>query len=346
MPTRRVISMLIALVVIVGGASVARADQPQASLSPDRILKGTAPTVTITLDKSVPDQNQIKGVRIVGQVLAVQEPKVEGKLVVQLPKLDMVGRADVELIGKDDKPFLVGQLTYVEAAEPARIPGYSRDLVLLLVYVGLLVLLPVGCTIYDIRKSYQERNKVLKKLMANATVQDIGTLFSSMDRGPTGFTGLTRGLLALTLILVIGFAVFHLVVFAPAKLPDVADKLLMLVAGTLTAITGFYFGSKAATEAAQQTPAGKAGTSVVPKITDVAPPTGAAGTKLTVKGEGFGKPQGKGTVKIGTKDANVTTWDDTQIEVAVPGGLNSGNVTVVVTIDDGRSSNPGQFKVV
>src|SRR6266478_3313805 len=118
MRTRPITSVaVVAVVVIVAAAIVVRADQTQASLSPDRILKGTTPTITITLDKSIPDQNEIKSVRIGGQVVTVQEPRVEGKVSVLLPKLDIVGRADVEVIGKDDKPVAVGQLTYVESAE-------------------------------------------------------------------------------------------------------------------------------------------------------------------------------------------------------------------------------------
>jgi len=76
MPTRRVISTtVVALAIIVGVASMARADQAQASLSPDRVLKGTAPIVTITFDKNVPDLKEIKSVHIGEQNAAVQEPR-------------------------------------------------------------------------------------------------------------------------------------------------------------------------------------------------------------------------------------------------------------------------------
>lgn len=143
---------VIAVVAIVAAAVVVRAEQPQVSLDPDRVLKGITPTITITLDKSIPDQKEIKSVRIGGQVVAVQEPSAEGKLSVGLPKLDIVGRADVDVIAKDDKSVAVGHLTYVESAEamPTPVLGSTKELVLLLAYVGLIALLPTICTIYDI----------------------------------------------------------------------------------------------------------------------------------------------------------------------------------------------------
>jgi hypothetical protein len=338
---------LVAVVATVASAVAVRADQPPVTLSPDRILKGTTPTITITLDKSIPDQKEIKSVSIGGQVVAVQEPNADGKLSVPLPKLDIVGRAVVEVIGKDNKSVAIGQLTYVESAEA--VGPSNKELALLIVYIGLIVLLPLICTIFDISKSYRERNKVFGKLLGDrATTEEIGALLAKMDQGPTGLVGLTRGLLALTLVLALAFAAFHLIVFAPAKVPDIADKLLMLLAGTLTAITGFYFGSKAATEAAQQQAQPsrvKTAGNGVPNISGVK--LDGSGKILTVSGEGFGERQGKGTVKIGGTVATVTNsnWTDKQIEVAVPDGVH-GDVDVVVTNDNGKSSDPKQTKLM
>jgi hypothetical protein len=157
--------------------------------------------------------------RITSMAVNVEKPSA-GKLSVPLPKLEVVGRADVEVIDKDGKTVAVGQLTYVQ---PADSPVW-----LLVLYVVLIFLLPSFCTFYDIRKSYQERNAVLKQLQPSATTGDIDALLKNIHQGPTGLVGLTRGLLAVTLVLVLAFAVFHLVVFSPTRVPDVAEKLLML----------------------------------------------------------------------------------------------------------------------
>ena len=170
-----------------------------------------------------------------------------------------------------------------------------------------------------------------------------------MDQGPTGFIGLTRGIIAITLILILAIAIFHLVVFEPTNL-HFAEQLLTLLAGAVTAITGFYFGVKATTAATPSTKSGvgHTGGSSVPKILDVKPVSGAA-NKFNVIGEGFGDQQG--TVKFTDKDAGndvtvtVSKWSDKQIEVDVLTELNVGtSVNAVVTNDNGISSKPYSFK--
>jgi len=347
---RRKLWIISAITIIVIAAAVAMVwgQRQLVSLSPDHILKGTAPVIKMTLDKSI---QEVKGIRVGGQDVAVPQPNAEGEFSVQLPKLDIVGSADVEIVGKDDKPAALGQLTYVQPTEPSLIPVLGSSKGLLLVYIVLIVLLPISCTFYDIYKSYQERWEVLRHFRCGATTDEIRALLKDMDQGPTGLTGLTRGLIALTLILVLAIAAFHLVVFAP-KVPDIADKLLMLLAGTLTAITGFYFGSKAATEGAaaattSQPPptTGQATVAGVPAISNVNPPSGAPGAAVSVTGEGFGDSQGKGSVMFGDTNANVTNWSDKKIAATIPSDAQAGTVNVVVRNDNGNSSQPCPYTV-
>jgi hypothetical protein len=306
----------------------------------------------MTLDKSI---QEVKGIRVGGQDVAVPQPGSEGELSVQLPKLNIVGSADVEIISKDDKPVALGQLTYVQPTEPSSMPVLrsTSGLALLLVYIGLIVLLPISCTFYDIYMSYQERRVVLKQVRPHATNEEIKTLLKDMDQGPTGLTGLTRGLIALTLIFALAIAAFHLVVFAP-KVPDIADKLLMLLAGTLTAITGFYFGSKAATEGATEGAAaaskappsgGQVLAAGAPKISNVDPTSGAPNTAVNVIGEGFGDSQGKGFVTVGGKNVNPTAWSDKQIGITIPANVQPGKVDIVVANNNGNSSQPYSYTV-
>lgn len=346
MRTRRnTIIAVVAVVIIAAAAVVTGADLPQASLSPDRVLKGTETKITITVDKDI--QKQISSVRVGGHPAIVQKPGAEGKLSALLPKLDIVGQADVEVVGKGNKPVAVGQLTYVAPAEPSPL---GSSIILLCGYVLLICLLPVSCTIYDIHKSYQERSTVFGLIKEKPTIDEIKSLLANMDQGPTGFTGLTRGIVANTLILVLAIAVFHLVVFAP-KVPDLAEKLLMLLAGTLTAITGFYFGSKAATTA--NTPADSGGGKFgAPKISRVDPISPSKNAKLKVIGEGFGAQQGKGTLKFRDdkgkeKEIKVAdgSWNDTQIEVTVPDDEPTGTVNIIVTNDNGKASEPFSFTI-
>ncbi|HEX3584994.1 MAG TPA: IPT/TIG domain-containing protein [Candidatus Angelobacter sp.] len=331
MRTRRIASITVVTVVVILASVIAHADQPQA-ISPDHVEKGKPTTITITLDKNIPNMQEIRHVRLAGLVIEVKEPTAEGSLSVPLPGIDKIGTVDIEVLGKDDKPVAAGKLTYIEPGSPNR---------LLFLYVGLIVLLPVVCTIYDMSKSYRERMKVLGNLRPQtATVEEVKTLLVSMSNGPTGFTGLTRGIVAVTLVLIVGFAIFHLVVFAPSKLPDIADKLLMLIAGTLTSIVGFYFGSKAATDAASQnlqSSGGKGGSAVEPTISAVTQGSGPDRLKLTISGAGFGT---QGTVKIGDQSAKVDRWEEKEIAVTFTDAVKPGPVDIVVTNGNGNSSKP------
>jgi hypothetical protein len=278
----------------------------------------------------------------------VNPPTPEGKIQVPLPRLDIVGKADVEVIGKDDKSVADLQLNYVVAAEAppeVAVKASGRGWHVLF-YVLLIGLLPALATLYDIKKSYDERAKVLDRTsQGQRTTEEIGALLTSMDEGPTGLLGLTRGIIALTLVLVLAIVDIHLVVYAPVNVPDIADKLIMLLAGTLTAITGFYFGSKAASDAAQKAErsAPPASSAEKPTILKVEPPSSKAGASVKLCGRGFGSKEGKvtfGNVQA-TLDAN--GWKHSEIAVQVPDKLTLGPVHIVVTTADGASASTDNF---
>ena len=349
MHMRRITFTAVIIVFIITiAATITHADQLQSFINPNRILKGTTPTITITLDKNIPNWQKITNVRVAGQVITVPPPGTDAKLSVLLPKLDIAGSADIEVIGADNKSVVVGQL-YVQSAERS----FNR-LSLLLIYIFIIAFPPALFTWYDIKKSYAERYKVLQHhLTEKTTIEEKQALLMTMDQGPTGLAGLTRGIIAVTITVALAIAVFHLIVFAAVDLSKITEQLLTMLAATLTAITGFYFGSKASTEAAAKatTPAdpgtGKNGGSVMPKITKLDPPDKVAvNNVLKVIGEGFGNQQGGGTVTFTSKNGNVRKdgtvdkddWTDTLIKVTVPDGLHSGPVNVVVTNDKGDSS--------
>jgi len=214
---------------------------------------------------------------------------------------------------------------------------------LLFIYVAIIAALPLAATMYDTYKSYVERKVIIDKLPHNTSAADLRQFLKDLDSGPTGFTGLTRGIVALTLLLILAVAIFHLVVFQPT-VSDLADRLLILLAGTLTSITGFYFGSKATAEA--QSKRERANTkNPAPVIMAITPNPAAAGSTVTLTGHGFGNESG--TVMFGQGAAGVVInngWKDTEIKVTVPSGL-TGTVPVVVKTKTGSSSDPYQFNV-
>ncbi len=75
----------------------------------------------------------------------------------------------------------------------------------------------------------------------------------------------------------------------------------------------------------------------VPSVIEVVPDTSAVGGTVEVRGSNFGDSQVDSTVLLGAVAADTfASWSDTSIEVVVPAGAASSDVTVTV---DGVSSN-------
>ena len=79
-----------------------------------------------------------------------------------------------------------------------------------------------------------------------------------------------------------------------------------------------------------------------PKISEITPNSGQVGTTITITGTGFGNNQGY--VLFGTTEANVISWSDTQVVVAVPGSLSTGSVQVAVKAGE-LASNAVTFTI-
>src|SRR5438445_4837221 len=228
-----------------------------AIVDPDRVSKGSTGPVIITLDKNIPDQTEIKLVRIAGYDVTTEPPK-DSKLTLTLPQLNMVGPAKIDVIGKDGTVVTSGQLTFVDGlGEASSILGVGSSVFVIFVYVLLIVSLPWAATIIDISKGYRDQRAkwrdLLTKLPSNINLDQLRPLLAELDQGPPGTSGLTRGAVALTLLLILGIALFHIVIFVPNSL-NLVEKILTLLTGAFTSITGFYFGSRAVTQDTKSQP--------------------------------------------------------------------------------------------
>lgn len=215
---------------------------------------------------------------------------------------------------------------------------------LLFVYVVAIAALPIFATIYDTNRTYAERKLILDRLPDKATPAEVEQMFKVMNTsGPSGFTGLTRGILAVTLLLILAIPVLHFGVLG-IDMPKSVSELVMLLAGSLTSVTGFYFGTKAARDAAAK-PDPKPAVSTAPKIKSIDPKTAAGGAPVTVKGEQFGDEPGK--VYFDKVEATVPAkdWSDTEITVTVPTALKSGTVAVTVKTKEGATSAPYEIEI-
>ena len=154
-----------------------------------------------------------------------------------------------------------------------------------------------------------------------AKVQD---LLESLA-APSGIAGTTRSILTYSLILILGIAVFHLLALPPSdktlanSYAEYADKILILIAGSLTTAVGFYFGTKATTEGVAAGKPQQVDTPSIPSghIDQVEPSHAASGATVVIQGTGFGQDQGNvefDNVGVGT----IANWSQTYITVIVP----------------------------
>jgi hypothetical protein len=140
------------------------------------------------------------------------------------------------------------------------------------------------------------------------------------------------------LLIVLGVAVFHLLAFDndPHAL-NYADKIITVLAGALSSIIGFYFGSRATREGVET--AGARPPEVPPtepagKITKVHPAQAKMGQEVTIVGVGFGTD---GSVMFDSTHApKATEWGDCMIRVNVPDGLPKGRMTISVNPSKGN----------
>lgn len=86
-------------------------------------------------------------------------------------------------------------------------------------------------------------------------------------------------------------------------------------------------------------------TSDSPKSIGLEPSSGPEQTPVTITGEGFGREQGRGSVRFDDVPAQVQTWNDTTITTSVPyGALIAAPRMVIVTAFDG-SQHMASFTV-
>ena len=121
----------------------------------------------------------------------------------------------------------------------------------ILVYVVIVVAFVGVPWVIDILMAYMSQNKIRKLLVDKAfkdglSPAELKELLKESRKAPGGIQGLYRASMALSVILILGIAVFHLLVKgAPGDSSQIISNILSMLGGLLAAITGFYFGGRA-----------------------------------------------------------------------------------------------------
>lgn len=125
---------------------------------------------------------------------------------------------------------------------------------IILIYVLVVALFAGLPEILDICLAYNSVNKTQKRLidklidkasLDNLDLKELKEFTKEIGKAPPGIPGLARATMALTVIVILGIAVFHILVKgAPGDNSPIINNILSMLAGLLAAITGFYFGGK------------------------------------------------------------------------------------------------------
>lgn len=121
---------------------------------------------------------------------------------------------------------------------------------IILIYVVVVVLFAGLPMILDICLAYWSLNRTRKLLIDKASLdgfqlKELQEFIKEVRNAPPGIPGLARATMALTVIVIMGVAVFHVLVKgAPGANSQIINNILSMLAGLLAAITGFYFGGK------------------------------------------------------------------------------------------------------
>lgn len=131
---------------------------------------------------------------------------------------------------------------------------------IILVYIVLIVIFAGLPGILDICLAYRSQNRTRNILIEKAALDkleldELRELIKESGKPPPGIPGLSRATMALTVIVILGIAVFHILVKG-AGAPggddsQIVNNILSMLAGLLAAITGFYFGGKTSDKKAE-----------------------------------------------------------------------------------------------
>lgn len=219
----------------------------------------------------------------------------------------------------------------------------------------ILILMPFGLFALDAWLAYSSAQKARTQLSNIAGTLDIDKfkiLAADINTPPPGIPGLSRTLIAFVLLVIIGVSLLYIAITGRPDTPKIVEQILTLLAGALTSITGFYFGTRAAegaqSDSSTPSPTGSPSETPVAGELTIQPDKAAPGASVTITGAGFGADRGK--ITFGSSqaaDSDITSWNDTAIKVNVPTGARTGAMPIIVTKPDGHqiASPPTAFTV-
>ncbi len=224
----------------------------------------------------------------------------------------------------------------------------AKGITLLILFIVAVVLVWTIPFLWDIAAAYRKQRSavdaMIKSFREKLTSTDLKQLARIVRESPSGTKGLTRALIALTILTALSLALF-LTLFSSAA--DAADLRKTLITGLLSilgTIVGFYFGSRSATDATEAAAKAAGPGAGAPAI--VPPPRGldatVSDTDVTLS---WTAPEDtsiksfniyRGADHIGSVGSDATSYTDSR----VPSGTYSYTVSVVDTSGNESPKTP------
>lgn len=132
-----------------------------------------------------------------------------------------------------------------------------------LIYIVLIIVFAGLPMILDICLAYRSQNRTRNLLIEKASLDkleldELREFVKESGKAPPGIPGLARATMALTVIVILGISVIHLLVKDnSANSSQIIGNILSTLAGLLAAITGFYFGGKTSEKKAEEAEKGE-----------------------------------------------------------------------------------------
>lgn len=123
-------------------------------------------------------------------------------------------------------------------------------------YIMIVAVLALVPHLVDIIYAYKAKNNIRKLLLDLAEKgkldhKECEQLIKEAGKSPRGISGLSRGTMAIAVIVIMGIALFHLLTTRTAADSQVIGNVLSMLGSLIAAIIGFYFGGKAVMEAGE-----------------------------------------------------------------------------------------------